>query len=136
MAINAYRFESGATTGGAGTSGATSPAKPLRGTVLAVHLEYVGSPPGSTDVILRTKAAGKKGGVRTLLSIANANADGWFDLATPVVDAADGSTPTFNATEPLHRIGIPVDQEVELDVAQANEGDEVNAVVLIEESTP
>jgi len=130
MAIRAVTFESGATAGGAGASTATSASKRVQGTVLAVGLTYVGSPPATSDIILRT--TGQTGPARTILSLANVAADGWFDLSLPVVDA-DGTTPTYNATEPIQRIGIPIDDEVELFVDDANDADSVSAVLLVQD---
>ena len=131
MTIEAIEFKSGTTSGGAGTYTSTSPAKRISGVVVAVGLTYNDSPPaGTTDIIVRTK--GRIGPVRTILSLVNAATSGWFDIAGPVVDAADGTTPSYNATEPITRIGIPVEDDVELFVDDANDGDSVDAVLLVE----
>ena len=46
--IDRVQWSTGACVGGAGVSTATGYSTPVRGEVLAVHVDYVGSPPGAT----------------------------------------------------------------------------------------
>ena len=131
MAIEAKLFETGdASIGGAGVSTQTSEPKRVEGNVVAIGVTYNGSPPAATtDLTIKTK--GRIGPIRTLLTLTNAATNGWFDLAAPVVDS-DNTTPTYNATEPIERIGIPVHDDVEVVIAQANDNDGASVVLLVE----
>lgn len=116
-----YTFDTGATTGGAGVSTATSPTKQVAGRVVAIGVTYTDSPPATTDVTVRTK--GKHGPVQTVLSLANANTDGWF---YPQIE-----TQTYDGN-PAFWSPYAIDDELEVVVAQANDGDSVQVVVLVE----
>ncbi len=132
MAIQAKLFETGdASTGGSATSTQTSAAKRIEGNVVAIGVTYNGSPPaGTTDLTIRTK--GLIGPARDILVITNAATDGWFDLAAPVVNN-DASTPDFGTgSQPIQRIGIPVHDDVEVVIAQANDNDGASVVLLVE----
>lgn len=120
-----YTVESGTTAGGAGVSAATSTdvqRKNIKGRVLAVGLDFIGSHPATTDVIVRTK--GLHGPVQTLLTLANVNTDGWYYPVVQTVEN-DGSSPAFYAP-------YAIDDEVEVVIAQSDDGLSVTAYVLVE----
>ncbi len=133
MAIEAKLFETGdASTGGAGVSTQTSAPKRVEGNVVAIGVTYNGSPPaGTTDLTIRTK--GRIGPARNILVLTDTATGGWFDLAAPVVNS-DASTPNYNdeADEPVQRMGIPVHDDVEVVIAQANDNDGASVVLLVE----
>lgn len=116
-----YSFDTGASAGGAGISTSTSPAKQVAGRVIAIGLTYTGSPPATTDVTVRTK--GKHGPAQTLLVRTNLTTDGWF---YPMV-----ASETYNG-DPAFWSPYAIDDEVEVLAEGMDDGDSVQAVILVE----
>jgi len=64
-------------TGGAGLAGANiDSTHPIQGMLHSMYVEYLDSPPATTDVIIKTK--GTHAPVITLLTLTNKNTSGWF----------------------------------------------------------
>lgn len=128
MTINAYRFDTGTAAGGAGTATATSSEKPIKGNIVAVDVEYKDSPPAATtDITVRTKGLSGQTGTNILV-ITDGATDGRRYVTVPLVDAADSGV-----TDPAVRSGFPVDDAVDVVIAQANVGDSAIVTLLVEE---
>lgn len=93
----------------------------MSGRVMAIGLTYTGSPPATTDVTVRTR--GKHGPVQTLLVRTNVTTDGWWypQIATETYDG----NPAFWSQ-------YAIDDELEVVAEGMNDGDSVQAVVLVE----
>lgn len=128
MTIEPYRFDTGAATGGAGAATATSKAKTIHGNIVAVDVEYKDSPPAATtDITVRTK--GLSGQTATnIIVITDGATDGRRYVTVPLVDAA-----ASGVTDPAVRVGFPVADEVDVVIAQANDGDSAIVTLLVEE---
>jgi hypothetical protein len=73
------------TTGAAGSAaGSATTGQPIRGRVRAIYVDYV-SQPATTDVVI--KATGPD---QTILTLTNANTDGWF-YPRRVIDTTAGA---------------------------------------------
>lgn len=109
-------------TGGAGAATATAnTSKVVEGEIVAVHLEYLDSPPaGSTDVTI--EEAGESPAL-PVLTVTNAATDGWFHPQW----AADNEA---GAGITNHGVPIRVADHLSVTIAQANDGDGVNATIV------
>lgn len=126
--IDIIQLSSGSTTGGAGVSTANADTtERFQGEIMAVHLTYNGTPPATTDVTLAT--SGEIGGAQTILSLPNAATDGWFYPSTSIQDNT-GTAVLYAATFEVPTQFVVADK-LNLLVAQANDGDSVDAVILI-----
>lgn len=125
-----YTFDTGGATGGAGVATATSPSKMVRGKILAVGVTYLLTPPATTNIILRTR--GEHGPAQTVLSIPNANTNAWFYPRVSQQDNA-GVAKLYAAAGEEVATEYVVADNVELNVAQANDDDSVTVVLLVDE---
>jgi hypothetical protein len=117
---------SGACAGGVGvsTANADSP-QVVSGLLYAVYIEYVGSPPaGTTDVTIATGGNQDPDSAVTLLSIENAATDGWFFPRQLTV-----STANANNTDDYEM--LPVNDIVNVKIAQANDADSINVWLVL-----
>ena len=122
--IRSYVLRATPSTGGAGTSGVTSDPRTISGRVIAVGLKYLDSPPaGSTDVTVEMLANTDVAPARTVLAVTNAATDGWFFPTAAMTGGAAGDL----------QGGIPVDGQVTVAIAQANDGDGVIATLIVDE---
>ena len=70
-------ISSGATTGGSGAStNNNTSSHVVVGQICSIGVTYNGSPPASTDLVIAT--AGNNGPALTILTLTNANSNGWF----------------------------------------------------------
>lgn len=118
-------FNSGVTTGGAGTStnNQTSTVV-LEGLVAAIYVKYNDSPPGATaDVTVATLGTSPNAPALTLLSITNAATDGWF-FPRAVEHLNSDATALTSHTY------LPIMDKVKVTLAQANDGDSVDVWIL------
>lgn len=123
-------LNSGVAVGGAGVSTvSTTSAARVRGKVLAVYLEYLDTPPATTDVTVVT--AGSAHPAVTILSVTDAATSGWF---YPRVGAQSisGAALLFAAGGTAVPAEIPIDDKVTVTIAQANVGDGVNVYLMME----
>ena len=107
--------------GGAGVATAnTTTNEKLNGELFAIYLEYLDSPPaGTTDVTIATVASP----ATTLLTISNAATNAWFyPMAQAQTNAGASITNQGRA--------YVLDDQVKVTIAQANNGDGVNATLL------
>lgn len=114
--MNVYRdtvIVTGA-TGGAGVATATATtSKVVEGKVVAVYLEYTDSPPATTDVTIQEA---HESPAIPVLTVTNANTDGWFypDQASVNSDV-----------EPVY-----TGDYLSVTIAQADNGDGVTATIV------
>jgi hypothetical protein len=120
-------ISSGATDGGAGasTNNATS-SHVVVGQICSIGVTYNGSPPSSTDVVIAT--AGNNGPALTLLTLTNANTDGWFHPRHAIDDSA-GADITYDGTEEVYD-KVCVADNLKITVDDANDGDSVDVVII------
>lgn len=77
---------SAGSAGSATASGNTT--KPVHGLILAVYINYDGSAPGTTDVVIEEA---NEVPALPVLTVSNANTDGWFYPRVALDAVADGS---------------------------------------------
>ena len=120
-------INSGATDGGAGAStNNNTSSHVVVGQICSIGVTYNGSPPSSTDVVIAT--AGKNGPALTILTLTNANSDGWFH-PRHVIDDSAGADITYDGTEEVYD-KVTVADYLKVTVAQANDGDSVDVVIV------
>lgn len=121
-----------ASSGGAGVSTASKTTDiVVCGEIAGVYLRYNDSPPaGTCDVTL--VSAGVNHPAETILSISNAASDGWFYPRVGAQSVA-GAAMLYAAGGTAVPAGIPVADKLTLTIAQANDGDSVDAWLLVED---
>jgi hypothetical protein len=110
--------------GGAGVATASADSSVLvEGTIRAIHLTYVGSPPaGTTDVVI---AEANNDPAVAILTVTDAATDGWFYPMAQAENQA-GADITNQGTP------IVVNDYISVTIAQANDDDGVTAVIVYE----
>lgn len=103
---------------GSATGSGTS-TQVVNGRLLAVYIDYT-TQPSTTDVTIAT--VGKSPApARTLLTVASANADGWFYPRVALQDTSGAALVYADGGEPLVDVQ-PVDDHVVVTVAEGNAG--------------
>lgn len=122
MAIFREKVACTPTTGGAGASTATAyTSQIVNGRIVAVYLEYLDSPPaGTTDVTITEQ---HNSPALPVLAVANAATDGWFHPMWQADNEAGAAI--TNQGKP-----IEVCDYLKVVIAQANDGDGVNATIV------
>lgn len=122
MAIRRTVITASPSAGGSGASTATATSDgPVDGEVIAVHLNYLDSPPGaSTDVTLVETGVSP---AQTILAVTNAATSAWF---YPMAQAKN------QAAADITGMGRPiyVSANIVLTIAQADDGDGVTATIV------
>lgn len=95
------------------------------GKVVGIYVDYLDSPPATTDVTIKTKGTSPAAPTYNLLVLTNANTDGWFYPQVQIHDTA-GSAIAGEYTPQL------VHDYLNIAIAQANAGDSVNVWLLVE----
>ena len=83
--IDRIQFSTGTAAGAAGSATATNYSESVRGKVLAVHVDYIDSPPATTDFTLSDE---QDPASEAIISLTDANAKhvfDWADVGTTVV---------------------------------------------------
>ena len=120
-------ISSGTTAGGAGVStNNNTSSHVVVGQICSIGVTYNGSPPASTDVV--TATAGNNGPALTILTLTNANSDGWFH-PRHVVDNNAGADIEYADGYSVHD-KVCVADNLKLTVSQANDGDSVDIIVV------
>jgi hypothetical protein len=123
-------FNSGLAVGADGSATANADTGTLRGKVLAIYVRYNGSPPaGTTDAVVAT--AGVNHPAVTLLTLANGATDGWRYPRTQIQTTA-GVGANYAATFPIYE-PIPIHDEVNVLIDDANAGDSIDVWLLLED---
>ena len=118
---------SGDTSGGSGSSTSNNTSgHVVVGEICSIGVTYNGSPPASTDVVIAT--AGNNGPALTLLTLTNANSDGWFHLRHKVDDES-GADITYDGSNEVYE-KVCVADNIKVTVSQANDDDSVDVVVV------
>lgn len=128
--IEMIRWSTGDTTGGAGASTATGYSPAVAGKILAVHVDYVGSPPGATtDFTLSDENDPAAENIVTLT-----------DQATDIklyprrlLEANDGTDLTYDGTRKIYGEYV-VCGRLKATIAQANDSDSATVTVWIDRS--
>jgi hypothetical protein len=120
-------FSSGEGSGGAGAAeNNTSYDTTIKGRIKAVYVDYKDSPPATTDVIVKTLGVSPKAPTQTILSLADNNTSGWY---YPVQQLHTTAGAAIAAT---YNDGIPVDDKINISIAQADDDDYVEIWLLVE----
>jgi hypothetical protein len=110
-------------TGGAGASTATATSGNIQGKIRAVYLAYQGSPPaGTTDVTLVEATTPGQ----TILSVANAATDGWFQPMAQAHLNTSGAAITNQGAE------IAFNAPLTATITGANDADGVIVTIVYE----
>jgi len=120
-------ISSGATDGGAGVStNNNTSSHVVVGQICSIGVTYNGSPPSSTDVVVAT--AGNNGPALTILTLTNANSDGWFHPRHKIDDESAADV-TYDGTNEVYE-KVCVADNIKVTVSQANDDDSVDVVVV------
>jgi len=120
-------ISSGATDGGAGVStNNNTSSHVVVGQICSIGVTYNGSPPSSTDVVVAT--AGNNGPPLTILTLTNANCDGWFHPRHQIDDESAADV-TYDGTNEVYE-KVCVADNIKVTVSQANDDDSVDVVVV------
>lgn len=121
MGIQFSRIETPLTVGGSGTASATAnSSNVISGIIRGIHIEYVGTPPNTTDVTI----AGITPPSQPILTVSNNATSGWFYPKALAIET-DGSTISGG-----WYTDIVVNDKVSVSVAQANDDDSVIVTIL------
>ena len=118
MTIDFLQWSTGAAAGGAGVATATGYSVPVHGELLAVYVDYVDSPPGTTDVTLSDES---DPAAESIVSLANANTDVKLYPRRPL-ETNDGTDLTYDGTRKVYGPYV-VHGRLKAVIAQANNGD-------------
>lgn len=120
-------FNSGVAAGGAGVATANaSTTVPLCGFVVRVYVKYNDAPPAATtDVVIATLGTSPRPPAQTILSVANAATDGWFFPQALI------HVNTTGAAVAATYDWIAIDDFVNVNIAQADNGDSVDVWLLL-----
>lgn len=131
--MNVLKISSGTAAGSAGSATANSTTTtPIFGEVYGVYVQYNDSPPATTDVTIAT--AGTNSGAHpaaTILSLTNANTNGWFYPRIGVQTTA-GAAMLYAAGGTAIPGEIPIADFIKVTIAQANAGDSVDVWLLVD----
>ncbi len=120
-------INSGDTSGGAGVSTSNNTSSHVVvGQVCSVGVTYNGSPPASTDVVVAT--AGNNGPALTILTLTNANSDGWFHPRHVVDSNAGADIEYANGYSVYDKVCVA--DNLKVTVTGANDDDSVDVVVV------
>ena len=120
-------ISSGATTGGSGSStNNNTSSHVVVGQICSIGVTYNGSPPSSTDVVIAT--AGNNGPALTILTLTNANSNGWFHPRHKIDDESAVDV-TYDGTNEVYD-KVCVADNIKITVSQANDDDSVDVVVV------
>jgi hypothetical protein len=90
----------------------------LVGKVLGIYVDYLHSPPNTTDVVISTKGTYPAAPSTTLITLTNKNADGWFYPRVVPSDTVGADLATLTVLEPFE-----IDDVVNIFIDDANAAD-------------
>jgi hypothetical protein len=126
--IDRVQFTTGAAAGSAGSATATGYSAPVAGKVLAVHVDYVDSPPaGTTDFTLSDEDDPAS---EAIISLSNTATDIKI-YPRRVTEKNDGTDILYTTGEEVYEPYV-VHGRLEATIAQANAGDSVTVTVWVE----
>ena len=119
-------ISSGLASWGSGAAAASHTTVPeMYGHLAAVYVQYNDSPPVTSDLTISTVGTSPSAPAITLLSLSNANSDGWYYPRVAL------HTPEGGLAGSLYSY-VPVYDRITVAVAQADDGDSVDVWLLIE----
>ena len=125
------RLYSVTTSGSAGSASATSDVtEVISGKIVAVHVKQSAAGPSTQDFALKTK--GGNGIARTILAFTDTADPSGMYYPRETAQTTAGVNLTFDGTHTIPTC-IPVDDGLEVTVAQSNSGKTVDVVVYYEE---
>ena len=120
-------ISSGATDGGSGAStNNNTSSHVVVGQICSIGVTYNGSPPASTDLVIAT--AGNNGPALTILTLTNANSDGWFHPRHVVDNNAGADIEYADGYSVYDKVCIS--DYVKVTIAQANSPDTAEVVIV------
>ena len=120
-------INTGDTSGGSGSSTANNTSSHVVvGQICSIGVTYNGSPPASTDVVVAT--AGNNGPALTILTLTNANSDGWFHPRHVVDNNAGADIEYADGYSVYDKVCVA--DNIKVTVSQANDDDSVDVVVV------
>lgn len=122
--IDSVKWSTGAAAGGAGVATATGYSPVIRGVILAVYVDYQGSPPATTDFTLSDE---QDPASESIISITNAATDIKV-YPRRVVETNDGTDITYDGTYKVYEPYV-VHGRLEAVIAQANNDDYCDVTV-------
>lgn len=123
--IDRAQWSTGAAAGSAGTATATGYSPPIQGKILAVHVDYVDSPPaGTTDFTLSDESDPIS---ESIISLTDQATDIKI-YPRRVTEKNDGTDILYESGEEVHEPYV-VHGRLEAIIAQANVGDSVTVTV-------
>lgn len=112
--------------GGAGSATSTTTTTTrVCGRIAGVYLKYNDTPPGTTDVTVKTKGTSPAPPTYNILAVTDAATDGWFYPAVQIHTTAGAAIAGEYKS-------IPVDDYIQVVIAQANASDSVDVWILLE----
>lgn len=123
-------INTGSATGGASAASASASSNTISGQLLAIYIKYNGSPPAGTDVTISTKGTFPRPPSNTILTLTNNNTSGWYYPRQQVHDET-GTGITYDGTNEVYE-PVAVADHVNVKVASANNGDSVDAWLIVE----
>ena len=98
----------------------------VTGQICSIGVTYGDSPPASTDVTIAT--AGNNGPALTILTLTNANSDGWFHPRHVVDNNAGADIEYADGYSVYDKVCVA--DNIKITVSQANDDDSVDVVVV------
>ena len=120
-------INSGATDGGAGVStNNNTSSHVVVGQICSIGVTYNGSPPASTDLVIAT--AGNNGPALTILTLTNANSNGWFHPRHVVDNNAGADIEYADGYSVYDKVCVA--DNIKVTIAQANSPDTAEVVIV------
>lgn len=121
---------SGAAAGSAGSATANSTtSNPIAGKVHAVYIQYLDSPPNTTDITIAS--SGNAHPAMTILSVTDAATNGWW-YPRAATHSTAGAAALYAGSGTAVNDRVAIADTVKVTIAQANAGDGVNVWLLVE----
>lgn len=125
-------LSSGTAAGVAGSATANQTSTTvIRGKVRSVYIQYLDSPPATTDVTVATAGVSALP-ASNILVLSNANTDIVKFPRVVTHKRSDGTNVTYDGTNAVYDAQY-IHDKVKVTIAQANAGDSVNVYLVIED---
>lgn len=118
-------FSSGAAVGAAGSALSNADSTIiLVGKIMAIYVEYVGSPPSTTDAVIKSKGTSPAPPTYTFLTLTNKNTSGWFYPHVLIDDVLGVDIAAEYTPQMIHDL-------INVSIDGANAADSVNVWFLL-----
>lgn len=122
--IDIVQFSTGLTTGGAGAASAIAYSPPIQGEIIAVHVNYDGSPPATTDLTLSDE---NDPAAESIITLANQASDIKL-YPRRILEDNTGADLTYDGTYKVHG-PYTVHGRLKVTIAQANDNNSAYVTV-------